>query len=80
MIDPQNMTPADLRVIRQDLDRPTTVHEGNEQLMALLGFANNQAFDITKLEATVSFLLTLIADQDKRIETLETQLQAYQNH
>jgi hypothetical protein len=48
--------------------------------MALLGFANNQAFDITKLEATVSFLLTLIADQDKRIETLETQLQAYQNH
>jgi hypothetical protein len=47
--------------------------------MALLGFATNQAFDITKLEATVSFLLGLIDDQDKRIEALETQLQAYLN-
>ena len=71
------MSPEDLRIIRQALTRPTSVHAQNLDVDALLGFAEYQTIDSAKLQSTVSFLLLAVADLEKRIRQLEAELAAY---
>lgn len=77
MPDPHNMSPDDLRIIQQALDRPTTVPDKNQDISALLGYARYQTIDNGKLQSMVSYLLTVIANLEQKIEHLEAELTDY---
>jgi hypothetical protein len=79
MSDPHYMTTEDLRTLRQRLDDPASAGSPKQDVLALLGFVEYQALAISKLNATITFLLALAAEQERTIEQLQSELTAHCN-
>jgi hypothetical protein len=69
----------ELRTLRQRLDEPANAGSHKQDMLALLGFVDYQAAAIRKLNATITFLLALAAEQERTVEQLQAELTAHLN-